>query len=195
MKLQNNSRTGLSLALGLGLSAMALVANAHEGSAPSTTSPDASQSETGEAPKMQHHYPHGQGYEGHHGKGEYSGHHGTGGHGGRHHGMMGSEGMRPGPVMDLGFDEDQLEEIAEIQQQLRSELMDLKVERYEESLKLQQLYAANELDADDIVDQQQRVFDVIKEITELQVEAQQDIRDLLTTEQKTQLSRSGGWLN
>lgn len=96
--------------------------------------------------------------------------------------------------MELGLDDDQLEEIAEIEKELRSELSELKVERYKESLKLQELYAADELEADDIVDQQQRVFDVIKEITELQVEAQQDIRDLLTTEQKNKLLRSGGWL-
>ena len=96
--------------------------------------------------------------------------------------------------MDLGLDEEQLEEIAKIQKELRSELQELKVERYEASLKLEELYTAEELDAGDINDQQQRVFDVIKEITELQVEAQQDIRDVLNTEQRNQLMRSGDWL-
>ena len=40
----------------------------------------------------------------------------------------------------------------------------------------------------------ERLFDVIKEITELQVEAQRDIRDLLNSEQRRQLLRSGNWL-
>ena len=96
--------------------------------------------------------------------------------------------------IELVIDDGQLEEIAGIEKELRSDLQELKVQRYEESLKLQELYAEDELDAGDINDQQQKVFDVIKEITELQVEAQQDIRDLLTSEQRTQLQRSGGWL-
>lgn len=111
-----------------------------------------------------------------------------------HHDMNSYGGMGPGPKMELGLDDGQLEEIAEIQKKLRSEVRELKVERYEASLKLQELYAAEDLDAGDINDQQQKVFDVIKEITELQVEAQRDIRDLLNSEQRRQLLRSGNWL-
>ena len=111
-----------------------------------------------------------------------------------HHNKPGYGAVAGGPAVDLGLDEEQLEEIAKIQKELRSELQELKVERYEASLKLEELYTAEELDAGDINDQQQRVFDVIKEITELQVEAQQDIRDVLNTEQRNQLMRSGDWL-
>jgi Spy/CpxP family protein refolding chaperone len=59
---------------------------------------------------------------------------------------------------------------------------------------LEELYGAEELDAGDITDQQQKVFDAIKEITELQVEAQQAMRDLLTSEQREKLMRSGDWM-
>ncbi|WP_449287009.1 Spy/CpxP family protein refolding chaperone [Marinobacter sp. PE14] len=194
MKLQANSRIWLSLAFCLGLSATAFTAHAHEGSEPSASDAEASQPDGGKAAGMQHHYPHGDGYKGHHGANGHSSHHGMGGQGGMHHGMNGYEGMPQRPMMELDLNDEQLQEIAGIQKELRSELRELKVERYEESLKLQELYAEDELDAGDINDQQQKVFDVIKEITELQVEAQQDIRDLLTSEQRTQLQRSGGWL-
>ena len=143
---------------------------------------------------MQHHYSHKNGYQGHHGNSAHSRHHGMHNQGGMHHGMNGYQGTPRGPSMELDLDDGQLEEIAGIEKELRSDLQELKVQRYEESLKLQELYAEDELDAGDINDQQQKVFDVIKEITELQVEAQQDIRDLLTSEQRTQLQRSGGWL-
>ena len=174
MKFQKTSRNWLALALSLGLSATAFTAHAHEGPAPSSSGPDTSQPNGGTAQGMQHHYSHKNGYQGHHGNSAHSRHHGMHNQGGMHHG--------------------QLEEIAGIEKELRSDLQELKVQRYEESLKLQELYAEDELDAGDINDQQQKVFDVIKEITELQVEAQQDIRDLLTSEQRTQLQRSGGWL-
>lgn len=127
---------------------------------------------------------HGKDYKGHHGKGHHSG----------HHGMSGAGAMNQVATIELDLDERQLEEIAEIQKKLRSDLTELKAERYEASLKLQELYAVEELDAGDITDQQQRVFDAIKDITELQVEAQQDIRDLLTDEQRSKLLRSGDWL-
>ncbi|WP_372983180.1 Spy/CpxP family protein refolding chaperone [Marinobacter sediminum] len=196
MKQHKNSRIWVSLALSLGLSSVALTASAHPSDADAASSssaagPDTSQPGRDNAAGRHHHNPH---YQGHHGKSGHSGHHGMNAQGEMHHGMSGYEGMRRGPMMELGLDDDQLEEIAEIEKELRSELSELKVERYKESLKLQELYAADELEADDIVDQQQRVFDVIKEITELQVEAQQDIRHLLTTEQKNKLLRSGGWL-
>ena len=55
--------------------------------------------------------------------------------------------MPRGPVIELGLDDGQLEDIAEIQKELRSDLQELKVERYEESLKLEELYAADDLDA------------------------------------------------
>lgn len=194
MNLRNNSRNRRALSLLLGLSITAFSANAHEVSAPSASGPDAGQPDGGNKSGVQHHYHHKDGYQGHHGSGAYPNHHGMGGQGGMHHGMGGYGGMPPGPRMELDLDDEQLEEIAEIQQKLRSELQELKVERYEESLKLQALYAADDLDAGDINDQQQRVFDVIKEITELQVEAQKEIRDLLTSEQKNRLARSGGWL-
>lgn len=184
MKLKNNARFGLSLALCLGLACTATLAQAHESSTGSASGPDAGQAGGDKAAGMQHHYSHGDGHKGHHGKNGYSGHQGKGGHG----------PMQARPTIELDLDADQLEDIAEIQQELRSDLTDLKVERYEASLKLEQLYAAEELDAGDIVDQQQKVFDAIKEITELQVEAQQDIRDLLTDEQKNKLLRSGDWL-
>lgn len=180
MKQLKNSRIWVSLVLSLGLSSMALTASAHPSDSDAASSSSAAGPDTNQ-PGRHHHTP------------DYQGHHGKSGNS-NHHGMNGYGGMRRGPMMELGLDDDQLEEIAEIEKELRSELTELKVERYEESLKLQELYEADELDAGDIVDQQQRVFDVIKEITELQVEAQQDIRDQLTTEQKTKLLRSGGWL-
>lgn len=196
MKQHKNSLIWVSLALSLGLSSIALTASAHPSdadaaSSSSSAAPDTSQQDRDNAAGMQHHYPH---YQNHHGKNGHSGHHGMNAQGEMHHGMNGYEGMPRGPMIELGLDDDQLEDIAEIQKELRSDLTELKVKRYEESLKLQELYAADDLDAGDIVDQQQKVFDVIKEITELQVEAQQDIRDLLTTEQKKQLLRSGDWL-
>ncbi|MDX1559216.1 MAG: hypothetical protein R3193_09935 [Marinobacter sp.] len=194
MKIQQNSRNWLPLALCLSLSVTAFSASAHEVSAPSAADPDTSQTDGRTASGTQHHYHHKNGYQGHHGNGAYQDHHGMHGQGGMHHNMNGYRGMPQGPMMELGLDDEQLEEIAEIQKKLRSELQELKVERYEASLKLEELYAAEDLDASDINDQQQKVFDVIKEITELQVEAQQDIRDLLNTEQKTQLLRSGNWL-
>ena len=194
MKIQQNSRNWLPLTLCLSLSVTAFSASAHEVSAPSAAGPDASQTDGRTASGTQHHYHHENGYQGHHGSGAYQGHHGMHDQGGMHHNMNGYGGMPQGPMMELGLDDEQLKEIAEIQQELRAELQELKVERYEESLKLQALYAADDLDAGDINDQQQRVFDVIKEITELQVEAQKDIRDLLTSEQKNRLARSGGWL-
>lgn len=194
MNLRNNSRNRLASSLCLAISITAFSANAHEVSAPSASGPDAGQPNGGSESGLQHHYHHKDGYQGHHGNGAHPNHHGMGGQGGMHHGMGGYGGMPQGPMMELGLDDEQLEEIAEIQQELRSELQELKVERYEESLKLQALYSADDLDAGDINDQQQRVFDVIKEITELQVEAQKDIRDLLTSEQKNRLARSGGWL-
>lgn len=194
MKIPKNSRNWLPLAFCLGLSITAFSANAHEVSAPSASGPGASQPDGGKASGMKHHYHHKDGYQGHHGNGEYTDHHGMHGQGGMHHGMNGYGGGAIGPKIELDLDDEQLEEIAEIQNKLRSELQELKVERYEASLKLEELYAAEDLDAGDINDQQQKVFDVIKEITELQVEAQQDIRDLLNTEQKKQLLRSGNWL-
>ncbi|WP_288367336.1 hypothetical protein [uncultured Marinobacter sp.] len=194
MKFQKTSRNWLALALSLGLSATAFTAHAHEGPAPSSSGPDTSQPNGGTAQGMQHHYSHKNGYQGHHGNSAHSRHHGMHNQGGMHHGMNGYQGTPRGPLMELDLDDGQLEEIAGIEKELRSDLQELKVQRYEESLKLQELYAEDELDAGDINDQQQKVFDVIKEITELQVEAQQDIRDLLTSEQRTQLQRSGGWL-
>jgi Spy/CpxP family protein refolding chaperone len=186
MKLQKYSNIGLSLALCLGLSTAALSAHAQEASAPSASNPDAGQPGGDKAAGMQHH-PHGK---------DYKGHHGMGGQGGMHHGMNGDGrmGMPRGPEVALDLDESQLDEIAQIQKELRSELSELKVQRYEESLKLQELYAQEELDSGDIIDQQQKVFDAIKGITELQVEAQQDIRDLLTSEQKNKVLRSGDWI-
>ncbi|WP_150913596.1 Spy/CpxP family protein refolding chaperone [Marinobacter halotolerans] len=184
MKLQNKSRIGPSLALCLGLLCTASLANAHETSTGSPSGPDAGQAGGDKAAGMNRHHSYGDDHNGHHGKNGYSGHHGKSGHG----------GMQTAPTIELDLDADQLEDIAEIQRELRSDLTDLKVERYEASLKLEELYAAEELDAGDIVDQQQKVFDVIKEITELQVEAQQDIRDLLTDEQKNKLLQSGDWL-
>lgn len=196
MKHPKSSRNWLSLALVLGLSASAFTASAHEASATSSTSGSATNQSDGKtAPGIQHHFHRENGYQGHHGSGAYPNHHGMHGQGGMmHHDMNSYGGMGPGPKMELGLDDDQLEEIAEIQKKLRSEVRELKVERYEASLKLQELYAAEDLDAGDINDQQQKVFDVIKEITELQVEAQRDIRDLLNSEQKRQLLRSGNWL-
>ena len=181
MKLQNRSRIWLTLALCLGLSGTALNVHAHDDSA---SGADSGQSGSDGKKAMQHHSAHGKDYEGHHGKGHHSG----------HHGMSGPGAMHQGATIELDLNEEQLEEIAEIQKELRSELTELKAERYEESLRLQELYAAEELDAGDITDQQQKVFDAIKEMTELQVEAQQDIRDLLTDDQRNKLLRSGDWL-
>ncbi|TGN41698.1 Spy/CpxP family protein refolding chaperone [Marinobacter confluentis] len=176
MKLQKRSSIWLSLTLCLGLSGTAFIAHAQDDAA-SGTDPNG-------AKGMQHHSPHGKDYKGHHGKGHHSGHHGMGGKGTMHQRVM----------IELDLDESQLEDIAAIQKELRSELTELKAERYEQSLKLQELYAAEELDAGDITEQQQRVFDAIKEITELQVEAQQDMRDLLTDDQRSKLLRSGDWM-
>ena len=194
MNIAKSSRNWLSLALCLGLSTTGFMAHAHEASAPPASGPEASQTGGGKTPGMQHHYHHEDGYQGHHGNGAYPKHHGMSGQGGMHHNMPGYGAVTGGPTVDLDLDEEQLEEIAKIQKELRSELQELKVERYEASLKLEELYTAEKLDAGDIIDQQQRVFDVIKEITELQVEAQQDIRDVLNTEQRNQLMRSGDWL-
>ncbi|MDI9245320.1 Spy/CpxP family protein refolding chaperone [Marinobacter sp. CHS3-4] len=193
MKLQKYFRNRLPMAFCLGLTTAAFMAHAHE--VPSSSGSDTSQSADGKTPGMQHQYHHGNGYQGHHGMhGQDGMHHGMQGQNGMHHGAHGSGAMVGGPLVELGLDDEQLTEIAGIQKELRSELQELKVERYEESLKLQELYTLDELDADDINDQQQRVFDVIKEITELQVEAQQDIREVLTTEQRAKLLRAGGWL-
>jgi Spy/CpxP family protein refolding chaperone len=173
MKQYRRSHIWPSFVLCMGLWGTAFMAQAHEDSAPSISGESAGE-----------HSAHGNGYKGHHGKSHHAG----------HHDMGGKKGMHQQTRLELDLEDDQLKDIAEIQKELRSDLTDLKVERYEASLKLEELYAAEELDAGDIVDQQQKVFDVIKEITELQVEAQQEIRDLLTDEQKNKLLRSGGWL-
>lgn len=187
MKSLQRSSIWLSLVLCLGLSGTAFLAHAQEGSAPSASGADASKAKSDQS-------PHGDRYQGHHSKDHHAGDHNMGGKGGMHHGMEGHGDMNPGSRIKLDLNEDQLEEIAEIQKKLRSKLTELKAERSEEALKLQELYAADELDAGNITGQQQRVFDLIKEITELQVEAQQDMRNLLTKEQKSKLLSSGDWL-
>lgn len=112
------------------------------------------------------------------GKGHHAGHH----------------GMKPASSIDLDLDKDQLEGITDIQKKLRADLTELTEERSEQEQRLKTLYAADQLYASDITNQQQRVFDIIKEITELQVEAQLDMRNLLSTTQINKLKESGDWL-
>jgi Spy/CpxP family protein refolding chaperone len=121
-------------------------------------------------------------------------------------GMMG-QGMMGGCSPMHGYDgmsqaldlnDDQQKKISQIQQDFHRQNWDLMGKMYDESLTLRRLFHAAELDPKAIGEQQQRLFDLRRQMTEAWVETQNHIKEILTPEQKAKLqqfSRQGmmGW--
>lgn len=116
-------------------------------------------------------------------------------------GMMGGCGPMhgyDGMPQALGLNDDQQQKISQIHQELRKQHWDLMGKMFDESAKLRQLFFADKRDPKAIGEQQQRVFDLRRQMTESWVEAQNRIEDVLTPEQKDKLHQFGrqgmmGW--
>ena len=117
-------------------------------------------------------------------------------------GMMGSGmGMGPGmmggygPGGTLGLNESQQKRITQIQDELRKKHWNLMGKMNDEHVKLRDLYTSGKRDPAAIGQQQQRIYDLRRQMVESSVEAQNSIEAVLTPEQKEQLRGYGqGWM-
>lgn len=116
------------------------------------------------------------------------------GHMGR--GMMGPGMMGGyGPGAALNLNEQQQKQITQIQDGLRKKHWDLMGKMNDEYAKLNQLYYSEQRDPAAIGKQQQRVYDLRRQMMESMVEAQNRMEAVLTPEQKEQRRGYGrGWM-
>lgn len=107
------------------------------------------------------------------------------------YGMMGGYG--PGNMPNL--DESQQRKVVQIQDELRKKHWDLMGKMNDEQAKLNQLYYSGQRDPAAIGKQQQRVYDLRRQMMESMVEAQNRMEAVLTPEQKEQRRGYGrGWM-
>ncbi|KEA61775.1 hypothetical protein ADIMK_3922 [Marinobacterium lacunae] len=109
-------------------------------------------------------------------------------------GMMGSGMMHGygGLSQALELTDEQQQQILQIHQELHKNNWGLMGKMYEETVKLRQMFFADKRVPKEIGDQQQRVFDLQRQMTEAWVEAQNRIDALLTPEQQEKMHRYGG---
>lgn len=119
-------------------------------------------------------------------------------------GMMGGYGMGPGmmgmgpgmmggygPWGTLSLDAQQQKKITQIQDDLSKKHWDLMGKMNGEYAKLNQLYYSSKREPAAIGAQQQKIFDLQRQMMESSVEAQNRIDAVLTPEQKEQIQRFG----
>lgn len=108
--------------------------------------------------------------------------------------MYGYGGMGPA----LGLSSDQQQKMLQIHQELHEKNWALMGKMYDESAKLRQMFFSDHRDPKAIGEQQQRVFDLQRQMTEAWIDAQNRTEAILTDEQKEKLKQSGwpgmmGW--
>ncbi|MFC6673071.1 Spy/CpxP family protein refolding chaperone [Marinobacterium aestuariivivens] len=138
--------------------------------------------------------------------GGYGGHGMMGGYGmGMGPGMMGGYGMGMGPGMMEGFgspgmaldlDKEQRQKMRDLQNEMHEKQWALMTRMHEEHNRLRELYSADELDPKAIGEQQQKLFDLHRQMTENRIETQNRMEQVLTPEQreKVQSFRHGGMM-
>lgn len=99
------------------------------------------------------------------------------------HGMMGGYG----PGAELNLNEQQQKKITQIQDDLRKKHWDLMGKMNQENAKLRDLYYSDQRDPATIGQQQQRIFDLRRQMMESAIEAQNRMEAVLTPEQKEQM--------
>lgn len=119
-------------------------------------------------------------------------------------GMMGmGPGMMMGPGMTGGYgpgalnlDEQQQKKITQIQDELRKKHWNLMGKMNDERVKLRDIYALGKRDPSAIGQQQQRIYDLRRQMLESSVEAQNRMEAVLVPEQKEQLRgyHGQGWM-
>ncbi len=107
---------------------------------------------------------------------------------GRHRGMMGGYG--PGAALNLS--DQQQKKVMQIQGEVRKKHWELMGKMNDEYAKLRQLYYSGQRDAAAIGKQQQRIFDLRRQMMESSIDVQNRMEAVLTPEQREK-RRGYGW--
>jgi len=115
-------------------------------------------------------------------------------------GMMGGWGGGPGwgrgpgsGLAQLGLSADQEEKIAAIREDMRRKTWDTRGQMHSEQFKLRNLYMADTPDPNAIADQQKKIDDLRLTMIKARVEAGNQMRAVLTKEQRERLREFAPW--
>lgn len=123
------------------------------------------------------------------------------------HGMMGGYGYGPGMMggyggpgwgrgggfASLDLTEEQREKLAAIREQARSRSWGAMGQVRAEQFKLRELLRADPVNAAAVVEQQQKVDELRRQLLKSRIEARNEIAALLTPEQKKRMRDAGPW--
>ena len=107
-------------------------------------------------------------------------------------GMMGGYG-RGGGLAALDLSSEQRDKIASIQEENRKASWNTMGQMRAEQFKLRQMYNAEKIDSNAVIEQQKKVDDLRRQLLKSRLDARNQIVAILTPEQRKHLRQSGPW--
>jgi Spy/CpxP family protein refolding chaperone len=111
-------------------------------------------------------------------------------------GMMGGYGPGYGPgggLAALNLSSEQRDKIASIQEENRKANWNAMGQMRAEQFKLRQMYNADKIDSNAVIEQQKKVDELRRQMVKSHVEARNQINAILTPEQRKQFRQYGPW--